>query len=169
MSAHPLVAQLRFARGELQRCLAGVSEEDAIVRTLPMNCISWVVGHLANQEQSYWVILGQGRVVRPELNELVGYGRPASRPPLAEMWAAWRDVTAAADVYLDTLTGAELIGHFAREGRLLPESRGTMLQRNLYHYWFHIGEAHAMRQMLGHRELPEFVGDMNQAPYRPEG
>jgi hypothetical protein len=169
MSVHPLVAQLRFARSELQRCLAGVSEEDAVVRTLPMNCISWVVGHLANQEHYYWVVLGQGRAVRPELNELVGYGRPASTPPLAGMWAAWREVTAAADVYLDTLTSADLTGYFSRDGQPLRESRGTMLQRNLYHYWFHIGEAHAMRQVQGHTDLPEFVGDMNQAPYRPEG
>ena len=27
-------------------------------------------------------------------------------------------------------------------------------------YWFHIGEAHAMRQMFGHTGLSEFVGDV---------
>ena len=43
-----------------------------------------------------------------------------------------------------------------------------MLQRNFYHYWFHIGEAHAIRQMLGHPDLPQFVGDMSTAIYRPE-
>ena len=43
-----------------------------------------------------------------------------------------------------------------------------MLQRNFYHYWFHIGEAHAIRQMLGHQDLPQFVGDMSSAVYRPE-
>jgi len=37
-----------------------------------------------------------------------------------------------------------------------------------YHYWYHIGEAHAIRDMLGHQDLPEFVGDMSQALYRPE-
>jgi len=30
-----------------------------------------------------------------------------------------------------------------------------------YHYWFHIGEAHAVRQMLGHVNLPDFVGDLS--------
>jgi len=29
-----------------------------------------------------------------------------------------------------------------------------------YHYWFHIGEAHAVRQMLGHGNLPDFVSDL---------
>ena len=36
-----------------------------------------------------------------------------------------------------------------------------MLLRNVYHYWFHTGEAHAVRQSLGHQGLPEFVGDMS--------
>jgi hypothetical protein len=43
-----------------------------------------------------------------------------------------------------------------------------MLMRNLYHYWFHIGEAHAIRQILGHTQLPDFVGDMAAAIYLPE-
>jgi hypothetical protein len=30
------------------------------------------------------------------------------------------------------------------------------------------GEAHAIRQMLGHTDLPQFVGDMSEALYRPE-
>jgi hypothetical protein len=41
--------------------------------------------------------------------------------------------------------------------------------RNMYHYWFHMGEAHAIRQMLGHSHLPQFVGDMSEALYQPEG
>lgn len=40
--------------------------------------------------------------------------------------------------------------------------------RNIYHYWFHLGEAHAIRQLLGHTDLPQFVGDMSEALYRPE-
>jgi hypothetical protein len=40
--------------------------------------------------------------------------------------------------------------------------------RNTYHYWHHLGEAHAIRQMLDHQQLPEFVGDMSSAPYTPE-
>ena len=36
-----------------------------------------------------------------------------------------------------------------------------MLLRNVYHYWFHTGEAHAVRQSLGHHGLPGFLGDMS--------
>jgi hypothetical protein len=165
---HSLVAQLRFTRREFARCLEGVSEEDACRHFEPMNCISWIVGHLANQENRYWVMWAQGQELAPELNELVGYGKPASTPSLDEMWATWRTITTAADRYLDTLTAELLQTHLKLQGKPLPETIGTMLYRNIYHYWFHLGEAHAIRQMLGHPDLPQFVGDMSEAPYTPE-
>jgi hypothetical protein len=165
MPVHPLVTQLRFARNELIRCLDGVSDVDARKRPLPMNCLSWIVGHLANQENRFWSIRAQGKNMAPDLNERVGYGKPASTPPLDEMWGLWRAVTATADLYLDTLTPKILQTHLTVDGKLFPESVGTMLMRNIYHYWFHIGEAHAIRQMLGHTGLPDFVGDMNSAVY----
>jgi hypothetical protein len=168
MPCHPLVTQLRFARSEFLRCLEGVSTEDAVRRLEPMNCISWIVGHLANQEHFFWVMAAQGRIVAPGLNNRVGTGKPASTPPLAEMWATWHTVTQAADPFLDTLTTEELQTYLEWQGRPMRESIGTMLLRNLYHYWFHTGEAHAVRQMLGHGALPQFVGDMSVSLYRPE-
>jgi hypothetical protein len=165
---HLLVTQLRFTRGEFTRCLEGVSEEDARHRLGSMNCISWIVGHLANQEHRYWVMLAQGQDLAPGLNDLVGYGKPASAPPLNEMWDVWRIVTTAADRYLDTLTSELLQTHFEHQGKPVPESVGTMMLRNLYHYWYHLGEGHAIRQMLGHPDLPQFVGNMSQAAYRRE-
>lgn len=86
MSVHPLVIQLRFARSAFVRCLDGVIDEDARKRPLPMNCISWIIGHLANQENYYWIICAQVKNVAPGLNERVGYGQLASTPPMDEMW-----------------------------------------------------------------------------------
>jgi uncharacterized damage-inducible protein DinB len=168
MQPHLLVAQLRFARSEFARGLVGVSDEDARRRLMPMNCISWIVGHLANQEHRYWVLFAQQKDVAPGLVDLVGYGMPASTPPLEEMWAVWRKVTAAADEFLDTLTPEILQLFLNRNGKPVDESTGTLLMRNIYHYWYHTGEAAAVRQMLGHKNLPEFVGDINVAAYRPE-
>jgi uncharacterized damage-inducible protein DinB len=168
MQPHLLVSQLHFARSEFVRCLEGVSEQDAIRRIMPMNCISWMVGHLANQEHRYWVIFSQQKEVAPGLYELVGYGKPASTPPLKEMWAMWRKVTAEADKYLDTLTPGIMQLYLVRDGKLVDESIGTLLMRNIYHYWYHTGEASAVRQMLGHAKVPEFVGDMSAATYKPE-
>jgi len=37
------------------------------------------------------------------------------------------------------------------------------------HYWYHTRENMAVRQNLGHTNLPEFVGDIDgEAPYRAE-
>ncbi len=168
MPPHLLVAQLRFARSELVRALKGVTDEDGARRLLPMNCIAWMVGHLANQEHRYWVVFSQEKNIAPGLNDLVGYGKPASTPKLSEMWATWKKVTKAADAYLNTLTPAVLQTYLLKEGKPLPENVGTLLERNIYHYWYHIGEASAVRQMLGHTDLPQFVGNMNKAAWHPE-
>jgi uncharacterized damage-inducible protein DinB len=167
---HPLILQLRFARSEFKRALEGLSDSDARRRLLPMNCLSWNIGHLAWQEQRYWLTRLQGQTPVPQLNELVGYGQPACTPPLAEMWDAWQMVTRLADPFLDTLTTAKLL-----EKRAFPEwpddyyTAGTLLQRVIYHYWYHTGENMAIRQMLGHTNLAEFVGDIDaEAPYISE-
>jgi len=168
MQPHLLVSQLGFARSEFARGLEGVTDEDARRRFMPMNCISWMVGHLANQEHRYWVLFAQQKDIAPGLVDRVGYGKPASTPPLDEMWAVWRKVTAAADEFLDTLTPDSLQLFLKRNGKPVDESTGTLLMRNIYHYWYHTGEAAAVRQMLGHKNLPEFVGDINTVAYRPE-
>jgi len=165
--AHPLVDQLRFTRSELIRGLKGVSAEEALQRFGPMNSISWIVGHLADQEQRYWFTRrGQPNLI-DGLNELVGFGKPASTPPLDEMWSAWSTITAGSDAWLDSLTSADLETVFDSPGP--KESIGTLTTRVIYHYWYHLGEASAIRQMLGHTKLPQFVGAIgDKAPYRPE-
>ncbi len=168
MQPHLLVRQLRFARSEFVRCLEDISEEDAVRRVLPMNCISWMVGHLANQEHRYWVMLSQQKQIAPGLNDLVGFGKPASTPPLKEMWAVWHKVTTEADKYLATLTPEIMQLYMMRDGKPIEENIGTLLIRNIYHYWYHTGEASAVRQMLGHANVPEFVGDMSAAAYKSE-
>jgi uncharacterized damage-inducible protein DinB len=163
MDAQFLVRQLRFARSELMRCLEGVNAADALVRVQPMNSIGWIVGHLASQEQFFWVYAAQQKALYPELYKRVGFGQPASTPDYAEMRRVWDEITAGADEYLDRLTPELLLTHFSPDGNRSPENVGTLLLRNTYHYWFHTGEAHAIRQQLGHIDLPQFVGDMSAA------
>lgn len=165
---HLLVSQLRFARAEFLRGLEGVTADEALRRFEPMNSIGWTIGHVANLEHRYWVVFAQGREAVPGLNDLVGYGKPASTPPLDAMWQAWRAAAEAADPYLDTLTPALLQTHLLREGKPIGDNVGTLLLRNIYHCWYHLGEALAVRQLLGHRGLPEFVGGMRDVQYRPE-
>ena len=166
--AHPLVDQLRFARSEFRRGLAGITDEEARHRFLPMNCISWNVGHLAWQEQLYWLRYGTGRLVLPEVDVAFRYGAPASTPPLAESWRAWETITAAADPWLDAVIGETLLSRITRDGKPTEYIFGSLLLRVTYHYWYHTGENAAIRQYLGHTGLPDFVGDIDtEAPYRP--
>src|SRR5690242_7110828 len=104
MPFHPLVEQLRFTRSEFQRALEGVAEDDARKRVMPMNCISWNVGHLAWQEQRYFVTFAQGSTPLPELNVQFAYGAPANTPALEDMQQLWQAATRAADAWLDAAT-----------------------------------------------------------------
>ena len=104
---HPLVDQLRFARREFQRGLEGLTDEEARRRFLPMNSISWNIGHLAWHEQRYFLGLGQGQSLFPEIEKDVAYGAPASTPPLKEVRAASKAITAAADPRPENRTPAK--------------------------------------------------------------
>ena len=167
--SHPLLTQLRFTRAEFQRGLSAVTESDARTHCGQMNCISWIVGHLAWQEQLYWLTRVQGQILLPELNTLCANGAAQSTPPLDEMWQAWNTVVKAADPYLESLTPKALTAHMLVDGKPARESVGTMLLRMIYHYWYHLGESQAIRQNLGHTDLAGFVGAIGRdAPYAPE-
>jgi hypothetical protein len=165
----PLVSQLRFTRSEFMRAVKGVTDEEARKRLLPMNCISWNIGHLAWQEQRYFLGFGQGKILFPKIEKDFAYGAPASTPPLNEVLSAWKSIIAAADPWLDTLTSTKLQQHPIVNGKPIARINGNLLQRTIYHYWYHIGENLAIRQQLGHKRLPQFVGDIDgKAPYQPE-
>lgn len=165
---HPLVAQLRFTRSEFKRALEGLNDTDACRRILPMNCISWNIGHLAWQEQLNWLTRLQGQTPLPHLNDLAGYGRAASTPPLADIWAAWEQIIQLVDPFLDTFTTEKLAEVVYVDDAQTVYTPGVVMQRIIYHYWYHLGESLAIRQMLGHTDLPEFVGAIErEAPYRP--
>ena len=166
---HPLVSQLRFTRSEFMRSVKGVTDADARKRLLPMNCISWNIGHLAWQEQRYLLYFAQGKLLLPEINEQFAYGAPASTPPLKQVLQAWKKVTAAVDPWLDALTTEELQRYATVEGRKTSRMFGNLIQRMIYHYWYHTGEIMSIRQMLGHKDLVQFVGNIDrQAPYQPD-
>ena len=167
--AHALIDQYRFTRSEWLRGLSGVTEEDAARHFGPMNCISWTIGHLAWHEQKYWLERAQGILLFPVLNQLFAYRAPMSTPSLNEMLTYWHSVTRATEEYLDSLTNEILQAPLLHKSKPVGQSHGSALQRITYHYWYHIGEIQAIRQMLGHTELPEYVGDIEVlAPWQPE-
>jgi hypothetical protein len=166
---HPLVDQLRFVRSEFKRGLEGLTDEEARQRFLPMNCISWNIGHLAWQEQRYWLWRAQNQILLPDINEQFAYGAPASTPSLDAIWRAWDTITQTADPWLDTITTKKLDSPVIFNSEPIGTNWGSLLLRTIYHYWYHTGENLAIRQNLGHTDLPDFVGDIDtEAPYRPE-
>jgi hypothetical protein len=168
--AHPLAAQLHFTRSEFMRAIKGVSDEDGGKQVPPMNCISWNVGHLAWQEQNYFLYYGLGQKPYPEIEKICAYGAPASTPNLSEMIEAWRSITKLVNPWLDGLTNEKLLQHIVRkDGKPGKRIFGSLLLRTIYHYWYHTGENMAIRQMLGHTNLPQFVGNIDsKASYKPE-
>ncbi|HEY7564541.1 MAG TPA: DinB family protein [Acidimicrobiia bacterium] len=160
--SHFLVDQLRFARSEFRRGLFDVSEADGSRSLQPMNTIGWTVGHLAWQEERYWLRRARQVILNPRLDQEFAYGRPASTPSVTESWEAWDQVVAAADDWLNGLDDARMSEPLA-EGF---SNVGTFLLRTIYHYWYHLGEMQAARQLLGHTGLPDFVGDIDvEAPW----
>ena len=166
---HPLVDQLRFTRVEWLRGLEGISEEDGARHLGPMNCVSWTVGHLSWQEHRYFLERAQSRILFPDLNTTYAYGAPMSTPALSDTLHIWQEVIQASAPYLDSLTTESLGSELLLQGKAVGQSVGSAMRRMTYHYWYHIGEIQAIRQMLGHPGLPEYVGDIETiAPYRPE-
>ena len=161
---HPRVEQLRFARSEFLRGLQGVTPGLAARRVGRMNTIAWAVAHLAWHEQLSWLTRAQGITPRPDLVELAASGGSPSNPPYPAMLAAWREVVAAADPWLDALTTARLAEPMGRS-----QTIGTGLLRLTYHYFVHAGEISAIRQLEEEGSVPEFVGAIQaEAPWRPE-
>ena len=130
--------QLRFTRAEVERAMRGTPDADAERRLVPMNSIGWIVGHLAWQEQRYWLTRAQGLTPVPLLDEVVPNGGPATTPALRQMRAARRAVMAAADPWLDALTTDDLMAELPPPGP--RRTIGDALQRVIYHQWFHAGE-----------------------------
>ena len=170
---HPLVDQFRFTHSEWLRGLSGVTEEDGAKHFGQMNSISWIVGHLTWHEQRYWLERAQGIVLFPRLQEIFAGGAPMSTPSFTEMLTTWRTVTHAADSFLDSLTTETLQTDLLLNGKPIEwsvrQTMGSALRRITYHYWYHTGEIQAIRQMLGHKDVGDYVGDIEiEAPYRPE-
>ncbi len=149
---HTLVQIQQLTRKEFERGLQGLTDEDARKRIEPMNCVSWIIGHVANQQHTYFADWPQRKKTDPRYQEF-GFGSPASQPSLKDAMALWQASCDEADVWLQAATEESLQG-------LFPSSRGenggALLVRHIFHTWFHLGEIISIRQILGHQP-PQFV------------
>ncbi len=162
---HLLVEMQHLTRKEFLRGLTGerpddgtrpLTDEDARHRIEPMNCITWIIGHMAHQEHTFFVAWPKGAPVEPQY-EPFAFGGPPSQPPLEEVMALWRAACEAANPLLHAADEESLRQPVIAPGSAgMRENMGMLIVRNIFHYWCHIGEISAIRQVLGHRP-PQFV------------
>jgi len=161
--AHHLVRYLQHARRELRRAVDGMTAADLERRVGGINSVAWMVGHLAAQEQGYW-LTSRGE---PQLADLDAYrrGRPDTPPAFEGLFAAWESITAAADGWLVGLSAQDLRSHLPGRRLFEQENIGTLLTRTSGHYYLHIGQITAVRRLLD-ASVPPFVGSQEGAEYR---
>ncbi len=162
---HYLVTQLDFARAEFQRVMQDVSPQEGTRVLPPFNSLGFIVAHMAVHEHTMWILMGQQRKLYSGIGARFGSGAETSTPDWDEVWTIWHHVIQEADHYLVTLTDDMMDTFLTFRDQPREESLGHTLLRVINHYWFHIGEAHGLRQALGHTDIPDFVGDIQRTRY----
>ncbi len=155
--AHFLITQLQFAKQQWLAGHIGLKPEDAHKRVGQSNSISWMVAHLAAFDQKLW---WEQRGGNPALNDMVkqcSYGQPASIPDFGGSMAVWQTIQDHIDPILLAIT-AEDLGKPHAPQRNTYENTGTLILRQTWHYWYHLGEMQSIRQALGHKNLQQYVG-----------
>lgn len=154
---HPLVIQLQFAREKWLEGLVDLTPEEGNRRFGRMNSISWMLAHLGHFEQWSWLELAGHDKVTTVFDEIDVY-KPDVNPPYELMLAAWQQVVDASNPLLEAMTADDMLVHHQWKGKRLNENVGTRIQRHTAHYWYHNGEASAIRQLIDDRPLPQMVG-----------
>jgi hypothetical protein len=135
-----------LTRREFERNLDGLTDEDARKRMGKMNCISWIIAHVACQMRAFYVDWPRGKEL-DERYKPYGYQAKATQPPLAEAMELWREACRDSDAWLQSATEESLLKTYPS---IVNENGGTLLARSNFHTWFHLGEINSIRQMLGH-------------------
>lgn len=159
----PLVTQLEFTRQEFRRVMNGVNSDSGERVLPPFNSLSYIVAHMAVHEHTMWIVCGQEERLFPEIDQFRS-GSEALVPSWNLVWEQWEQITLASSAFLHQLSTNDLYSclQHPTSDTPLQEVLGHTLLRVIFHYWFHLGEAHGIRQAMGHENLPEFVGKLDQ-------
>ncbi len=116
-----LFARRYSVRRELIRWLDGVSQQ-----LEPINSTSWIIGHLAVQDQQQGIEPAQAALQDPSHPDFVGNGKPASPPPVDEMWTIWSGFKYETDQNFETKTSQMLTTHQEKDEAPGSESAGRL-------------------------------------------
>jgi uncharacterized damage-inducible protein DinB len=133
----------------------GLTHQDGLVQAPGVNCLNWVLGHIADSRDGVLSMLGEG----PALGEAAVRYRRESDPvtadgpgvvPLERLLAALAEGQERIAAALAAL-GEEALAEERRSGdRTLP--LGTLLHFAMWHETYHVGQTELLRALAGRRD-----------------
>ena len=154
---------VKNVRRELRRAIEGLNDVDMEKRVGGINSVAWIIGHLAWQEQAYWL---EPRGLPLVSAQLADYGSgktvPEQMDTFETLFAQWQKVTESSNDWLESLSTEDLKGHLKGRKSFEKENIGSLLMRVIGHYYLHIGQITVIRKILGYN-VPAFVGSQEGA------
>ncbi len=143
------------ALDELARVADAMPGESRDAPVPGLNAAGWTLAHVADQQDQYWNVSGQGLDPDAWLAEQrATYGAPASRPPFAEARAALSRVDKRCRGYLESVRRPDF-DQVLRRSRARPvdQTLGDLLARSVAHIFAHAGELATIASMHGAPDL----------------
>jgi uncharacterized damage-inducible protein DinB len=132
-----------------------LTHQDALVQVPGVNCLNWVLGHIAGSRDEVLSLLGEG----PALGEAAVRYRRESDPvtadgpsvvPLDRLLAALAEGQERITAALAALTQEALAEERPNGDRTLP--LGTRLHFAMWHETYHVGQTELLRALAGKRD-----------------
>jgi hypothetical protein len=143
-----------FARNHwiIEAQTAGLTHQDSLVQVPNLNCLNWVLGHLAEGRDQVLALLGEaaalgeeGARYRRESDPVTGDGPGVV--PLPRLLAVLKEGQGRIAAALATLP-EEALSEGRRDGdRILP--LGTLLHFANWHDTYHVGQTELLRTLAG--------------------
>lgn len=112
----------------------------------PMNCISWMIGHLACINYNIVARNSKNRSI-PDINDKFGNGSPHFQPEILDVISLWETSVRECFAFLDQMEEEDLKNKISDSK--MNFNLGTDISRLTFHAWNHMGEIAAVRQFLG--------------------
>lgn len=130
----------------------GLSHEDSLLQTPHVNCLNWVLGHLAEGRDQVLALLGEppvlgaeGERYRRESDPIKGEGPGVV--PLDRLLAVLKEGQERIAAALSGLSGEALAEERCSGERVQP--LGTLLYFAYFHDTYHTGQTELLRALAG--------------------
>ena len=151
-----LKTQFAYIHGVVEKNVAGLSQEDSLIRPQPEgNCLNWVLGHLVASRNSTLRALGRETIWTDEQAEPYRRGSDAltdasDATPLDNLLADFRVSQEKLLAALDTLSAEELEAKapFSPSNNE-KETLGSLLATIAFHEAYHSGQTGLLRRIAG--------------------